>query len=157
GHTIAYGTRYLIPVDARFSKEADLLGMPKLDEVTTVLRQAKNLRMVVLNECQENRFEEELKRVVGSKAAANLGSDGWVGDHIRTITQQECTNTLRPVRNGAFTKAFLKHIETQEEIGVLMDRIRKEAGYPGGFSGTMFSYVLGLGPVPKTLDGLSEA
>ena len=66
GHAMQYaGVNYLIPVDAQLADEADLRRATRVDDVLDDLKQARNLRILVLDSCRDNPLAEELKRSIG--------------------------------------------------------------------------------------------
>jgi hypothetical protein len=129
GHALQFaGVNYLMPVDARLTDEADLRLMARVDDVVADLQQAKNLRILVLDACRDNPFAEALKRSVGRTRGASLGSglakmDSPQGMIVAYATQAGRTAEDGSGRNSPYTAAFLRNIETPEEIGTVFRRI----------------------------------
>jgi hypothetical protein len=129
GHALQFaGINYLMPVDAQLTDEADLRLMSRVDDVVTDLQQAKNLRILVLDACRDNPFAEALKRSIGRTRSASLGNglakiDSPQGMIVAYATQAGHTAEDGSGRNSPYTSAFLKHIETAEEIGTVFRRI----------------------------------
>jgi general L-amino acid transport system substrate-binding protein len=129
GHALQFaGTNYLMPVDAKLSDEADLRRMTRVDEVVADLQQATNVRILVLDSCRDNPLAEDLKRSIGLTRAASLQRglariDAPQGMIVAYATQAGRTAADGAARNSPYTAAFLKHIETQEEIGAIFRRI----------------------------------
>jgi hypothetical protein len=129
GHALQFaGVNYLMPVDAKLTDEADLRLMSRVDDVVADLQQAKNLRILVLDACRDNPFAEALKRSIGRTRSASLGNglakiDSPQGMIVAYATQAGRTAEDGTGRNSPYTSAFLKHIETPEEIGTVFRRI----------------------------------
>lgn len=129
GHALQFaGVNYLMPVDAKLIDEADLRLMARVDDVVTDLQQAKNLRILVLDACRDNPFAEALKRSVGRTRGASLGNglakmDSPQGMIVAYATQAGRTAEDGSGRNSPYTAAFLRNIETPEEIGTVFRRI----------------------------------
>jgi uncharacterized caspase-like protein len=129
GHAMQFGgVNYLVPVDAALADEADLRRMIRVDEIVADLQQAKNLRILVLDSCRDNPLAEQLKRSIGATRAlsvqrglAKIGSpEGMI---VSYATQSGRTAEDGSGRNSPYTRAFLKHIEAQDEIGTIFRRI----------------------------------
>jgi len=129
GHALQYNSiNFLIPVDARLSDEADLRRMARLDDLVADLQQAKNLRILVLDSCRDNPFLGELKRSVGPSRGASIQRglakiDNPQGMIVSYATQAGRTAEDGTGHNSPYTTAFLKNIETTEEIGTIFRRI----------------------------------
>jgi Caspase domain/Sulfatase-modifying factor enzyme 1 len=113
-----------MPVDAKLTDEADLRRMTRVDEIVADLQQAKNLRILVLDACRDNPLAEDLRRSIGLTRAASLQRglariDAPHGMIVAYATQAGRTAADGISRNSPYTAAFLKHIETPEEIGTL--------------------------------------
>jgi uncharacterized caspase-like protein len=70
GHGIEIdGINYLIPVDAVLEHDIDVYdeAVP-LDRVLNVIEPAKTLRLVILDACRDNPFNQTMKRTIGSRA-----------------------------------------------------------------------------------------
>jgi len=63
------GINYLIPVDAVLERDIDAFdeAVP-LDRILTVIEPAKLLRLVILDACRDNPFNQTMKRTIGSRA-----------------------------------------------------------------------------------------
>jgi serine protease Do len=129
GHAMQFGgVNYLMPVDAKLADEADLRRMSRLDEIVGDLQQAKNLRILVLDACRDNPLAEQLKRSIGRTRAVSIGRglakiDSPQGMIVAYATQSGQVAEDGRGSNSPFTSAFLKHIETPEEIGRIFRRI----------------------------------
>jgi len=64
------GHNYLLPVDAKLARETDLRREAvELDEVLGEARQAKRLRIVILDACRDNPFMGQMARSLGTRSA----------------------------------------------------------------------------------------
>jgi hypothetical protein len=131
GHAIQYaGTNYLLPVDAQIKDSADLRRLARVDDIVADLQQAKDLRILVLDSCRDNPLADELKRSLGERSAsvqrglARLG--GSQGMIVAYSTQAGQTANDGGGRNSPYTEAFLKQIETPQEISTVFRRISFE-------------------------------
>jgi hypothetical protein len=131
GHAIQYaGTNYLLPVDAQIKDSADLRRLARVDDIVADLQQAKDLRILVLDSCRDNPLADELKRSLGERSAsvqrglARLG--GSHGMIVAYSTQAGQTANDGGGRNSPYTEAFLKQIETPQEISTVFKRVSLE-------------------------------
>ena len=129
GHAMQYnGINYLMPIDAKLTDEADLRRMLRVDEIAADLQQARHLRILVLDSCRDNPFVEELKRSIGSSRGLSVQRglariDNPQGMIVSYATQAGRTAEDGQRRNSPYTTAFLKNIETNEEIGTIFRRV----------------------------------
>ena len=129
GHALQFaGINYLAPIDARLTDEADLRRMVRLDDMVADLAQAKILRILVLDSCRDNPLAEELRRSIGTTRALQLQRglakiETPQGMIVSYATQAGRTAEDGDGRNSPYTAAFLKNIETQEEIGTIFRRV----------------------------------
>ena len=124
GHAMQFeGVNYLMPVDASLADKEDLRRLIRADEIIHDLQQARSLRILVLDACRDNPLAEDLSRSLGSgtRGAVNLmpglahiaSQEGMI---ISFSTQAAKTADDGAGRNSPYSAAFLKHIETPEEI-----------------------------------------
>jgi hypothetical protein len=129
GHAMQFaGINYLVPVDAQLNDEADLRRLVRVDDVITDMQSAKNLRILVLDSCRDNPLAEQLTRSIGTARSASVGRglakiDSPEGMIIAYATQPGRTAEDGDGRNSPYTTAFLKNVETREEIGTIFRRI----------------------------------
>lgn len=129
GHALQFGgVNYLVPVDGQLKDEADLRRMVRVDDVIADMQPAKNLRILVLDSCRDNPLAEQLKRTIGATRGASIGRglakiDSPEGMIIAYATQPGRTADDGDGRNSPYTAAFLKNVETKEEIGTIFRRI----------------------------------
>ena len=129
GHALQFGgINYLVPVDAQLNDEADLRRLVRVDDVIADMQPARNLRILVLDSCRDNPLAEQLKRTVGTARSASIGRglakiESPEGMIIAYATQAGRTADDGDGRNSPYTTAFLKNVETKEEIGTIFRRI----------------------------------
>jgi hypothetical protein len=129
GHAMQFASfNYLMPVDANLTDEADLRRMTRVDEIVADLQQAKNLRILVLDACRDNPLADQLKRSIGLTRAASMQRglarvDAPQGMIVAYATQAGRTAADGSSRNSPYTTAFLRHIETPDEIGTVFRRV----------------------------------
>jgi hypothetical protein len=128
GHAIQFGgVNYLMPVDAKLADEADLRRMVRVDDIVAEVQQARILRILVLDSCRDNPLADQLKRSIGTTRAVSLQRglariDSPQGMIIAYSTQAGNTADDGAGRNSPYTAAFLKNVETKEEIGTVFRR-----------------------------------
>lgn len=129
GHAIQFAnTNYLLPVDTQLTDEADLRRLIKVDDVVSDLQQARNLRIIVLDSCRSNPLADQLRQSIGATRGVSLQRglariDRQEGMIVSYATQADRTADDGSGRNSPYTAAFLKNIETPEEIGTIFRRI----------------------------------
>jgi hypothetical protein len=129
GHAMQFGgSNYLMPVDAALRDEADMRRLVRVDDIVADLKQAKSLRILVLDACRDNPLAEELSRSI--EASRGFAVDRGLariippsGMIISYATQAGRTAADGRGRNSPYTMAFLKNIETKEEIGAIFRHI----------------------------------
>ena len=132
GHATRFdGFNYLMPVDAALLDEADLRRLTRVDEIVADLKQAKNLRILVLDACRDNPLADELSRSM--EASRGLTVDRGLariippsGMIISYATHAGRTAAEGRGRNSPYTMAFLKNIEATEEIGVVFRAVTSD-------------------------------
>ena len=130
GHAMQFGGgNYLMPVDATLHDQADLRRLARVDDIVADLKQAKNLSILVLDACRDNALAEELSRSM-MEASRGVTIDRGLariippsGMIISYATQAGRTAADGRGRNSPYTMAFLKNIETTEEIGTIFRNI----------------------------------
>jgi hypothetical protein len=132
GHAMQFGGfNYLMPVDAAVHDEADLRRLTRVDEIVADLKQAKNLRILVLDACRDNPLADELSRSM--EASRGITVDRGLariippsGMIISYATQAGRTAADGRRRNSPYTMAFLKNIEASDEIGTVFRHITSD-------------------------------
>ncbi|SMH31918.1 ABC transporter substrate-binding protein [Azospirillum agricola] len=126
------GENYLLPVDARLNREQELRRQAvALDEVLAELRDARRLRLVILDACRNNPFAKRLARSMGQRSV-------MVGRGLARIDRVD-SDTLVAFATGAdsiaddgigqanspFTRALLEHLEAPGlDIRLVFGRVR---------------------------------
>jgi len=126
------GRNYLVPIDAKLDRPADL-NFETFD-VNVVLQQMeaeKRVNLVFLDACRDNPLARTLARSMGTRSAAvgqGLASiQGAVGTMIAYATQPDNVAMDGEGRNSPFTTALLKYIQTPGlEVSSLMKRVRSD-------------------------------
>ncbi|MBV9562470.1 MAG: SUMF1/EgtB/PvdO family nonheme iron enzyme [Bradyrhizobium sp.] len=132
GHAFQFnGINYLAPVDAKLIDDLDLRRMTRVDEIVSYLQSAKNLRILILDSCRNNPFAEQLSRSIGTTRAMPLQQglakiDTPQGMIVSYATQAGQTAEDGEGRNSPYTRAFLRHIEGQDEIGDIFRKVSEE-------------------------------
>ena len=128
------GTNYLIPVDAKLERDADVYDEAlSLDRVLVSIEPAKQLRLVILDACRDNPFAKSMKRTLASRAIG------------RGLAQIEPTNPNTLIaysakagstamdgdsKNSPFTIALSKHLtkpglDVRRAFGFVRDDVLK--------------------------------
>jgi uncharacterized protein len=129
GHAMQYaGINYLAPIDAKLTDEADLRQLERVDDIVADLQRAKNLRILVLDSCRDNPLAEDLKRSIGTTRGMSIQRGLAKIENPEGLIVAYATQAGRVAEDGSgrhspFTTAFLKYIETPEEIGTVFRRI----------------------------------
>jgi hypothetical protein len=132
GHAMQMnGVNYLMPVDAKLSDEADLRRMERVDDIVNDLQQAKNLSILVLDSCRDNPLAEDLKRSIGRTRGVSITRglakiDNPQGMIVSYSTQANQTAEDGTGRNSPYTAAFLKFIETPDEITTVFKHVASD-------------------------------
>jgi hypothetical protein len=132
GHAMQFGgVNYLLPIDVKLSDEADLRRMTRVDDIVEDLKLAKSLRILILDSCRDNPLTEEFKRSVGTTRSTSMQRglariDKVEGTIVSFATQPGRTADDGRGRNSPYTAAFLRHIETPEEIGTIFRNISED-------------------------------
>ncbi|MBY0298255.1 MAG: caspase family protein [Methylobacterium sp.] len=132
GHGIEVsGINYLLPVDARLKSDFDAEdeGL-SLDRVVRAIEPARRLRVVILDACRNNPFQNRMQRTVSVRAAgAGLAkvepavSDTLVAYAARAGSVAEDGSG----EHSPFTAALLKHLTVPGlDIRVAFGRVRDE-------------------------------
>ncbi len=135
GHGVQVdGRNYLLPVDAALSSESDLdFAAIEADLVMRQMDQGSTTKLVLLDACRDNPFEQALSRSMGSTRSATALGRGLArinapgGSLIAFATDPGAVAYDGEGINSPFTEALLRHIETPGlEINVLLTRVRAE-------------------------------
>jgi uncharacterized caspase-like protein len=110
------GNNYLIPVDARLERDADVYDEAlSLDRVLVAIEPAKQLRLVILDACRDNPFAKSMKRTLASRAIGRglaqiePGSPNLL---IAFSAKAGSTALDGDSKNSPFTTALSNHLTT---------------------------------------------
>jgi hypothetical protein len=128
------GTNYLIPVDAKLERDADVYDEAlSLDRILVAAEPAKQLRLVILDACRDNPFTKNMKKTVALRS---------IGRGLAKI-EPTTSNTLIAYSakagstamdgdggNSPFTIALSKHLTTpgldvRKAFGFVRDDVMK--------------------------------
>jgi uncharacterized caspase-like protein len=131
GHGIEIdGSNFLIPVDAKLERDTHVEdeAVP-LNRVLQAVAGAKTLRLVFLDACRSNNFENTMKRTVASRSIGRgLNNLQPVGSTVVAYSAKQGTLAEDGTgRNSPFASSLLAHIEQQNlEINFLLRAIRDD-------------------------------
>jgi tetratricopeptide (TPR) repeat protein len=113
GHGIEMaGTNFLVPVDAKLSRDRDLnFEAVPLDHAITAVEGAKKLRLVMVDACRENPFDPNMKRTVASRSIGRglAQVEPAVGSLVVYAAKHGQT-ALDGEKNSPFASAFVRHV-----------------------------------------------
>ena len=122
------GQNFLIPVDARLARASDVEDETvALDRVMSKVREARKLRLIILDACRDNPFAPRMeqagrKRALGRGLAPVEPEGGELIAYAARDGQQAADGDMR---NSPFTAALLANIEQPGvEINLLFRRVR---------------------------------
>ncbi len=131
GHGIEIdGSNFLVPIDAKLERDTHVEdeAVP-LARVLQAVAGAKRLRLVFLDACRANNFENTMKRTVASRAIGRgLNNLQPVGSTVVAYSAKQGTLAEDGAgRNSPFASSLLAHIEQQNlEINFLLRTIRDD-------------------------------
>jgi uncharacterized caspase-like protein len=132
GHALQFaGVNYLAPVDAQLSDTADLRRMVRVDDLVADLQRAKNLRILVLDSCRNNPLAEQLNRLLVATRGVQLERglakidtpEGMIVAYSTQAGHVAYDGDDKRSRNSPYTRAFLKEIETRDEVGTIFRQV----------------------------------
>ena len=108
------GTNYLIPVDAVLERDLDAFdeAIP-LDRILAVIEPARQLRLVILDACRDNPFNETMKRTIGSRAVGRglaKVEPSSPNTLIAFAAKAGSTASDGDSKNSPFTAALVKYL-----------------------------------------------
>jgi Caspase domain len=128
------GNNYLIPVDARLERDADVYDEAlSLDRVLVAVEPARQLRLVILDACRDNPFAKTMKRTLASRAIGRglaqiePGSPNLL---IAFSAKAGSTALDGDSRNSPFTMALSQHLtrpglDVRRAFGFVRDDVLK--------------------------------
>jgi uncharacterized caspase-like protein len=131
------GTNYVIPVDAVLERDIDAYdeAIP-LDRILTVIEPAKTLRLVILDACRDNPFNQNMKRTIGSRAIGRglaKVEPGSPNTLIAFAARAGSTASDGDGKNSPFTTALIKYLprpglDLRKAFGFARDDVLKATG-----------------------------
>jgi hypothetical protein len=126
------GRNYLVPVDAKVERVADLsFATIDVSQVLDQMEADKRVNLVFLDACLDNPLARSLARNLGTRSAAVgqglTGIRATMGTMISFATQPDHVALDGSGRNSPFTTALLKHLPTPGlDVSILMRRVRAD-------------------------------
>jgi TPR repeat protein len=126
------GRNYLVPVDGRIERAADLnTGAVSLDYVLEQMDKDQRVNLVFLDACRDNPLFNSIDLNLETRNARSGTGLAQVKSSIDTLivfaTQPDNVALDGAGRNSPFTSALLKHIQTPNaEISTVMKRVRSD-------------------------------
>ncbi len=117
GHGIEVdGTNYLIPVDAKLERDADVYDEAlSLNRVLQTIEPAKKLRLVILDACRDNPLSKTMKRTGATRAIGQgLAKIEPTSPNMLIAYSAKAGSTAADGdgKNSPFTAALVKHLTT---------------------------------------------
>ena len=133
GHGIEMdGLNYLVPVDARLERDADVRYETVTVDDLLVSMSGASLRLVILDACRNNPLARSMQRTAATRTVsggsfADLNED-LLGEETLVAYAAAAGTTAADGRgrNSPYTAALLSHLETPLEIGLLFRRVRAQ-------------------------------
>ncbi len=136
GHGIELnGTNYLIPVDARLERDVDVEDETvSLDRIVRILDPVHKLRLVILDACRDNPFQETMKRSLSSRGVTR-GLAKVEPDNPNTLiayaAKAGSTASDGAGDHSPFTTALLRQLPTpgqdlRKSLGYVRDDVMKQ-------------------------------
>ena len=140
GHAIEVdGVNYILPVDASLRSERHLRHETvPVDSILAELREAADLRIVILDACRDNPLAAQMKRSLGTRSAS-------VGRGLKVVPRADSNTLIAYATQGGaiaedgqgthspFASAILRHIgeaglEIRRFFGKVRDSVRAATG-----------------------------
>jgi hypothetical protein len=131
------GNNYLIPVDAKLERDADVYdeGL-SLDRVLVAIDPAKQLRLVILDACRDNPFAKTMKRTMASRSIERgLAKVEPTSPNTLIAYSAKAGSTAMDgnSKNSPFTVALSKHLTTpgldvRRAFGFVRDDVLQSTG-----------------------------
>jgi uncharacterized caspase-like protein len=125
------GRNYLVPVDGKLDKEADLhFQAVSLDLVQSLMEQSQRTNIMILDACRDNPLARNLARAMGTRSTG-IGrglseTRAGLGTLIVYATQPGNVALDGEGKNSPFTTALLSHVEAPGlEIRQVLTRVRQ--------------------------------
>jgi Caspase domain/YARHG domain/Bacterial SH3 domain len=131
GHGLQIGgENFLFPVDANIEREADARGkLVALNSLLADLSRATRSRLVILDACRNNPFEEGIAKAQATRSSGTARGlarvYAGVGTFVAYSTQPGNVALDGDGQNSPFTAALLRHIaEPGADVHAVMRRVR---------------------------------
>ena len=136
GHGIEIdGTNYLLPVDTRLERDVDVEDEAvSLDRIVRVLDPVKRLRLVILDACRDNPFQQTMKRSLSSRGVTR-GLAKVEPENPNTLiayaAKAGSTASDGDGDHSPFTTALLKQLpvpgqDLRKSLGYVRDSVMKQ-------------------------------
>jgi TPR repeat protein len=112
------GQNYLLPVDARLLRETDVRREAvEVEEILGEARQARRLRVVILDACRDNPFQAQMARSLGTRSAIVGRGFARIDDVeadtlIAFATKADAIAEDGTGNHSPYTAALLQHLAT---------------------------------------------
>jgi uncharacterized caspase-like protein len=133
GHGIEINrANYLIPVDARLKDDRDVKDESvSYDTVLNAVRDAKELRLIVLDACRVNPFNERMTRKISVRSAADRGLAAPPETEPGTFTvfsaKEGAVAEDGDVDNSPFARAFMAELKVPGlDVRRVFDNVRDD-------------------------------
>jgi hypothetical protein len=131
GHGMqADGANYLIPVNTDFETIDDIKNDAiSISSITTAIEQARaGVSLLILDACRDNPFAKKMSRSLGGARGLTVvqGGGGTQGSAIMFSTSPGDVALDGSGRNGIFTEAFLKYLDSDLKIEDLFKKVTGE-------------------------------
>lgn len=132
GHGIEVdGTNYIIPVDARLSRDFDIEDETvSVDRILRSIEPAKRLRLIILDACRDNPFLKTMKRTMASRSMGRglAKVEPAMSDTLIAFAAKAGSIALDgDAKNSPFTTALLHNIASPGlDLRIAFGRVRDE-------------------------------
>jgi hypothetical protein len=136
GHGIEIdGTNYLLPVDTKLERDVDVEDEAvSLDRIVRILEPVKKLRLVILDACRDNPFQQSMKRSLSSRGVSRgLGKVDPENPNtlIAYAAKAGSTASDGDGDHSPFTTALLKQLpvpgqDLRKSLGYVRDDVMKQ-------------------------------
>ncbi len=167
GHGIEVdGTNYLLPVDTRLERDVDVEDEAvSLDRIVRILDPVKRLRLVILDACRDNPFQQTMKRSLSSRGVTRgLGKVEPENPNtlIAYAAKAGSTASDGDGDHSPFTTALLKQLpvpgqDLRKSLGYVRDAVLKQTDNKqepfvyGSLGGDDVVLVAGAKPTPAAV------
>ena len=138
GHGIEVdGANYLIPVDAKLERDADIYDEAfSLDRILVAVEPVKQLRLVILDACRDNPFARTMKHSLASRSIGRgLAKIEPASPNTLIAYSAKAGSTAQDGdgRNSPFTVALAQHLtkpglDVRKAFGFVRDDVLKSTG-----------------------------